>query len=222
MQHRTGGLNALTRTQIERRERILGAVRDTLSSHGYDGLSMRELAERANVSPTTLYNLFGGKDALVLAALRDLLEHIADRVAQSGTTGIQRLLVGAEEIGKQIVATPEYAEGMTRTLFNADPTDPICELLLADGIKSNRSALVKMQALGEVRRRIDVDAFARDLTGRGWMVILLWMKGFVALRDMPSELKRSIVVALASVMTPKLARRMRTEFRVLVPVAKAS
>jgi hypothetical protein len=54
------------------------------------------------------------------------------------------------------------------------------------------------------------------------MVILLWMKGFVALRDMPSELKRSIVVALASVMTPKLARRMRTEFRVLVPVAKAS
>jgi hypothetical protein len=67
-----------------------------------------------------------------------------------------------------------------------------------------------------------VDAFARDLTGRGWMVILLWMKGLIALRDMPSELKRSIVVALAAAMTPKSARRMRTEFKVLVPVARAS
>ena len=114
-------MNSLTRTQIERRERILEAVRDRLSSHGYDGLSMRDLADSANVSPTTLYNLFGGKDALVLAALRDLLDQIAVRVAQSEATGMQRLLIGAEEIGRQIVATPEYAEGMTRTLFNADP-----------------------------------------------------------------------------------------------------
>ena len=215
-------MNSLTRTQIERRERILEAVRDKLSSHGYDGLSMRDLADSANVSPTTLYNLFGGKDALVLAALRDLLGQIADRVAQSEATGMQRLLVGAEEIGKQIVATPEYAEGMTRTLFNADSADPICELLLADGIEGNRQALVEMQARGEIQRHIDVDAFARDLTGRGWMVILLWMKGFIALRDMPSELKRSIVVALAAAMTPKLARRMRTEFNVRTPIAQAS
>jgi AcrR family transcriptional regulator len=215
-------VNSLTRTQVERRERILEAVRDRLSSHGYDGLSMRDLADSANVSPTTLYNLFGGKDALVLAALRDLLGQIAERVAQSEATGMRRLLVGAEEIGKQIVATPEYAEGMTRTLFNADPADPICDLLLANGIEGNRQALVEMQALGEIQRHIDVEAFARDLTGRGWMVILLWMKGFIALRDMPSELKRSIVVALAAAMTPRLARRIRTEFNVRTPIAKAS
>lgn len=215
-------MNSLTRTQVERRERILEAVRDRLSSHGYDGLSMRDLADSANVSPTTLYNLFGGKDALVLAALRDLLGQIAERVAQSEATGMRRLLVGAEEIGKQIVATPEYAEGMTRTLFNADPADPICDLLLANGIEGNRQALVEMQALGEIQRHIDVEAFARDLTGRGWMVILLWMKGFIALRDMPSELKRSIVVALAAAMTPRLARRIRTEFNVRTPIAKAS
>jgi hypothetical protein len=135
---------------------------------------------------------------------------------------MRRLLVGAEEIGKQIVATPEYAEGMTRTLFNADPADPICDLLLANGIEGNRQALVEMQALGEIQRHIDVEAFARDLTGRGWMVILLWMKGFIALRDMPSELKRSIVVALAAAMTPRLARRIRTEFNVRTPIAKAS
>ena len=79
-----------------------------------------------------------------------------------------------------------------------------------------------MQALDEIQRGVDVDAFARDLTGRGWMVILLWMKGFIALRDMPSELKRSIVVALAAAMTPRLARRMRTEFNLRTPVARAS
>ena len=94
--------------------------------------------------------------------------------------------------------------------------------MLANGIEGNRQVLVEMQALGEIQRHIDVDAFARDLTGRGWMVILLWMKGFIALRDMPSELKRSIVVALAAAMTPKLARRIRTEFNVRTPIAKAS
>ena len=63
----------LTANQQERRNRILAAARELVAQHGYDGMIMRDVATAANVSPTTLYNLYNTKDELLLAALRDKL-----------------------------------------------------------------------------------------------------------------------------------------------------
>jgi len=55
----------------ERRERIVRAARELIRETGDAGLSMRALAQRAGVSLTTPYNLFGSKRAIVLGALQD-------------------------------------------------------------------------------------------------------------------------------------------------------
>ena len=49
------------------------AAREFVADQGYEGMVMSQVAERAGVSPTTLYNLYNTKDELVLAALRELL-----------------------------------------------------------------------------------------------------------------------------------------------------
>ena len=69
-------LSALTPLQRARRERILTTTRDQLSLLGYDGINMRNLAAAAEVSPTTLYNLYENKDVLVLSALEDQLSRM--------------------------------------------------------------------------------------------------------------------------------------------------
>jgi len=47
------------------RRAILGAAAGLLASGGEDGLSIRELCARANVTPPTIYHHFGDKQALV-------------------------------------------------------------------------------------------------------------------------------------------------------------
>jgi AcrR family transcriptional regulator len=52
------------------RERILGAAVDAVGAFGLRGLAMDDLADRAGVSRATLYRLFPGKAALLLALIQ--------------------------------------------------------------------------------------------------------------------------------------------------------
>ena len=55
--------------QLERQANILATTREMLAEVGYSATTMRGLAQRANVAPGTLYNLYKSKDALVFAAV---------------------------------------------------------------------------------------------------------------------------------------------------------
>jgi AcrR family transcriptional regulator len=52
------------RERDEVREKILDAARDLFLECGYDGVSMRKVAERIEYSPTTIYLHFADKEAL--------------------------------------------------------------------------------------------------------------------------------------------------------------
>lgn len=58
------------------RRRVLEAAREMVAAGGLDALSMRALADRAGVSATTLYNLFGTKDGIVHALATDILREV--------------------------------------------------------------------------------------------------------------------------------------------------
>ena len=58
-------VKSLTPRQEDRRDRILGVARQMVADYGYGGMVMSEVAERAEVSPTTLYNLYNTKDELL-------------------------------------------------------------------------------------------------------------------------------------------------------------
>ncbi len=55
----------------KRRQRILAAARQVIASKGPEALSMRALGARARLSVTTLYNLFGTKDDILVALIED-------------------------------------------------------------------------------------------------------------------------------------------------------
>lgn len=55
------------------RQQILEAARDTLVREGYDGLSMRRVAERIDYSPTAIYLQFKDRDELVFCVCEELL-----------------------------------------------------------------------------------------------------------------------------------------------------
>lgn len=52
------------RERSEVREKILDAARELFVEHGYDGVSMRQVAKRIDYSPTAIYHHFADKAAL--------------------------------------------------------------------------------------------------------------------------------------------------------------
>ncbi len=55
----------------KRRQRILAAARQVIAAKGPEALSMRTLGAHAGLSVTTLYNLFGTKDDILVALIED-------------------------------------------------------------------------------------------------------------------------------------------------------
>jgi AcrR family transcriptional regulator len=199
----------LTAVQQQRRERILLSARDQLSQLGYEGLNMRELAVIADVSTSTLYNLYQSKDTLILAALEDQLADINAVVAETNTSGLGRFLARVEAVADQIVETPKYAEAMGKMLFGADAHDPIVQLLIGTSLSFNREELAEMASCGELRQETDRNFLARSLSSTGWSTVLMWMKGYVALHDFKQEYVRNAVTMLLPYVTQAAEVRLR-------------
>lgn len=61
--------------------RIMDAAEELFADHGYDGTSLRQIAERAQIREPGLYNHFAGKQALYEAVLFRALNPMAQALA---------------------------------------------------------------------------------------------------------------------------------------------
>lgn len=203
----------LTPRQQDQQRRVLDSTRQMLAEEGYDGLQMRALAERADVSLMTIYNRFGNKDDLILLALREMLSDLGERVDGSGKRGIELTLHNAEVVGKQILETPEYARAMALMVFNGQPGSPIVQTLLGDALTSAREQITEMRKLRELNDSVDVTLLARGLSVCGWSSILLWMKNLVPDDEFLAQYRRAPLLVLASAMTRPTRQRYAAELK---------
>jgi AcrR family transcriptional regulator len=85
----------------DRERQILGVALELFISKGYQGTTMEDIAEAAEVTRPVVYNLFGAKDAIYLACLRIARRHLDQRLieaagAHANVTGRERLRAGIE------------------------------------------------------------------------------------------------------------------------------
>ena len=59
-----------------RRARIIREAQKMISEHGYDALSLRKLAQAADVTVPTIYNLIGAKDQILIELFRSWIAKI--------------------------------------------------------------------------------------------------------------------------------------------------
>jgi len=85
------------------RERLLRAGLEVFGVHGYEGVSTRQLANRAGVNLAAIPYHFGGKQGLYLAVAGDIAEHIGKRLAGRAGTIQQELAAGEHLTQKQLL-----------------------------------------------------------------------------------------------------------------------
>jgi AcrR family transcriptional regulator len=76
------------------RRTILRAAGELFLEHGYEGFSMRRVAERIGYSATTIYRYYEDKDDLLLAVVHEGFAEFAGRLAaaaESATSPLKRL-----------------------------------------------------------------------------------------------------------------------------------
>ncbi|MFE3455769.1 TetR/AcrR family transcriptional regulator [Nonomuraea sp. NPDC059194] len=67
----------------ESRAIILQAARELFASEGYEGVSMRKVAERAGCAPATIYSFFPGKRQLLHQIWEEVLQELMDELKYS-------------------------------------------------------------------------------------------------------------------------------------------
>ena len=176
------------------RQKILHAARELVQGGGLEALSMRDLAERAQVSSRTPYNLFGSKTDVLLGLLDEPAQQLWQALPQQFGQGV---LLAVIETCERAYALYSKDLDYYRQLYWG--------IMTSDHIEARRNVLssVKRFALplvdaavmnGELVADTDVEA----LTSQTIMLIAgllgLWAAGLCS----SEELVRDVRAGLAS------------------------
>ena len=196
----TEPLSQRERNKLEKRSRILAVAKHIIAHEGIEALTMRHLADVAELSSRTPYNLYGSKTAILLAirfeniqALQALGEVESDGIA------LKQLF---DRLGS-ILAMPEAEEAFHRSVHWA--------IMRSDDLESKqraRGALVSLIAgpllqardAGELALEVDgdtVDGVAEHLVILLAAVLGMWADSQLTLEDAIGHIRLSWLNALA-------------------------
>lgn len=174
-------------------EQVLDGVVRAFWEQGYGGTSIQQLEEATGLGRGSLYNAFGDKDALMLAALDRYRERYS-RQSAAALTGDDPVAAVERFLASQIarLANPETPPGclMVMTLQDAAGRGDAVERKAVDLLFQTERALYELFRRAQTAGRLDPDrdprALARFYIGitRGMAVVHRATKDLTMVEDM--------------------------------------
>ena len=168
----------MTEQRLARRAHILESARELITERGYQAVTVRDLAERCRVSVPTLYNQFGGKDALLGAAIEDHFNRaFLSAQLPDAELGLPRLLAIIDACALHIVELADYHRRLLEAFGSLEATTDI-HLRMA-----RRLLGVMSEDLAELKRQrrmapwIDVKLLAGQINAAVISSALIWSGG---------------------------------------------
>lgn len=113
-------MELLTTQMEQRRDRILGAARRIVARKGVEGLTMRELARQSHVTVPTIYNLIGGKDAVLFAAVEEqVASFVAAVEARRAGSPVEGVMAVVDACVRELLHAPSYYRILMLHFFTA-------------------------------------------------------------------------------------------------------
>lgn len=173
-QHTSGGSSVRTRSQHQRRKRIVQAAAALASRGGVEAMQMRTVAERAGVALGTLYRYFPSKMDLVVAVVGeeiDLLESSIERRPPGANNPAGRAVDVLMRATRGLMREPELADALIRSLIMAEVETPFGDrmtglLLRVSGGVTHEQATEEQLALAGSLASVWVHELLEMLRGR--------------------------------------------------------
>jgi AcrR family transcriptional regulator len=196
----------------ERKRRILAAARKLIAKHGFDGLTMRELAEASRVSVPTVYNLFGSKHAILAEEMGEAFGRIGAAMVSVGEL-TERVFSIYEAGLDEMLGKPAYYREIIRVFLTEAALDPLRKQVEDGYIGAMTANLREAQAKDELAAWIDPEVVSRQLFFHYMMSVLGWAKG-----ELDDERTRAVAfhglcLLLLGVTTGDAARKLEKRAR---------
>ena len=192
--------------KAERRLRIVRAARDLIRETGDTNLSMRMIAQRAEVSVATPYNLFGSKRAVVMAVLEDERDFLHRFKALNVDNSIDRIFKAhALGIG-YFIEDPDFYRPLWKALLDTQGGDDT-GLATPERQEQTRAAwrwlISSAQQEGLLENSMPAELLERALFHLGNGIMLSWAMDALPTRDLLPSAGLGYAFVLASSATPR-------------------
>ena len=200
-----------------RRRRIRRAARALIAKSGFEALSMRTLARRADLSVTTLYNLYGSKDEIRLALCHELLDGIdraleevplerpLERARAVVTVGVDHL-VGDASLSRAGILASRHGRGG----IDDDEITP-------RAVEMQRIALEAAMREGLLRADLRPELLAAQVYDGFRRAALLWAAGELDVSGFRSKALYALYVCLLGVANDANRPAILAELHALEP-----
>ena len=171
-------MSLLEEQKAERKSRILAAARTLIAERGYEGLTMRDLARASRVSVPTLYNLFGGKHAILLGELEATLDAVRSGFENAAGDGFAARVFGSFEAANgDLLTAPAYSRKLIELFLVSPEMEPLRHETEERFVSLMSGQLAEAQARGEIVDWADPVAVARREYAHYISTMILWAKG---------------------------------------------
>jgi AcrR family transcriptional regulator len=201
--------------KAERRERILRAARKLVAARGYDGLTMRELADAARVSVPTLYNLFGSKDAILVAELQTIAARVAAALPRGGESFFARGMAAFEAGTRIVEQSPEFFRACIRMFFTSPASEPMRRRNEDAFIAIMDANLSAAKAAGQVATWAEPRVVARHMFALYVSAFLAWGTGELDFESFRATALSGVCHVLAGVARGPFADEVEARIREL-------
>lgn len=158
---------------------ILMPAESLFSAHGYDGVSMQQVAQAAHISKSNIYHHFASKDDLYLSVLKHGCQEIQDltqHLNHSDGTIIERLTVFSQEHLKHLNKKNALSKLILRELLDSSSERgrDLAQQVFNEKFSQMRQLLESGQQSGEVRQDVDAAHMATAIAGLNVFLFQVW------------------------------------------------
>jgi len=191
--------------KADRRLKIVRAARDLIRETGDTNLSMRMIAQRAEVSVATPYNLFGSKRAVVMAVLEDERDFLDRFHSLKVDNAIDRFFEAHALGAGYFVQDPDFYRPLWKALLDTNGEDNT-GLATPERQEQTRAAwrwlLTCAQEEGLLRTDMPVEMLERTLSHLGNGVMLSWAIGTLPTEHLLPSASLGYALILSAAATP--------------------
>jgi AcrR family transcriptional regulator len=173
----------------ERRRRILREARRLIGEGRPGGFSMRELSDRAKVAPNTIYNAFGGKEALLAITVSEYFEEFYEHIIfQHDAVTLDGVLERELATTMRNLEIAPYIAAVTDLYFSRSGETGVRKVLTEIAMKPYAPWLARLREEAHLERGVAFDRIASSLAtllyGQAleWTLQLLGDDAFVSAR----------------------------------------
>lgn len=201
-----------------RRQRILDLARDMIANHGFEALTISDLAKQSGVSIPTIHNLFGKKHDIFEELCSEMVVRIEQVISQPE---VKDPIDAAEIFIDNLLDLYRKDEAFYRAAFVAGERINLFEHQLPTGIfnkslKIGRQICASAKENGYLKGEINSDWLAEQLFGCQRLARQDWVNGYIDLKRYRTQVLIGMYMTYAADASTEFRQRLLRQIAALI------